>query len=155
MDRTLIDRYEAGADTPARALAGLTPAQLDAHPVPGTWSIRQIVVHLLESELAAVHRMRRIAGEERPLLISYDESALASKLLYEREDLRAVTDLFAGVRRWHGAWLRRLPDSAFERQGVHNQRGLVELGEMVGMYIEHLDHHMKFVEQKRRLVTAG
>jgi hypothetical protein len=62
MDRTLIDRFEAGADIPLRAIAGLSPAELDAFPVPGTWSIRQIIVHLWESDLAASHRMRRISG---------------------------------------------------------------------------------------------
>ncbi|HZW09692.1 MAG TPA: DinB family protein [Phycisphaerales bacterium] len=155
MDRSIIDRYEAGAEVPARAIVGLTPAQLDAHPIQGTWSIRQIIVHLLESELAAIHRMRRIAGEERPLLISYDESALASNLLYEREDLRAVTDLFADLRRWHAAWLRRMPDGAFDRKGVHNQRGLVGLGEMVGMYVDHLEHHMKFVHEKKVLLGVS
>jgi uncharacterized damage-inducible protein DinB len=154
MDRSLIDRYDAGADVPARAIAGLTPDQLDAHPVPGTWSIRQIVVHLLESELAAVHRMRRIAGEERPLLLAYDESALAANLLYEREDLRVVADLFAALRRWHAAWLRRLPDAAFARRGVHDQHGLVGLGEMLQMYVEHLEHHIKFVHQKKTILGA-
>ena len=149
MDRTLIDRYETGADVPARAIVGLTPEQLDAHPVPGTWSIRQIIVHLLESELAAMHRMRRIAGEELPLIIAYDESAMAANLLYEREDLGTVTDLFAALRHWNAAWLRRMPDAAFQKKGVHNQRGLLSLGEMVGMYVDHLEHHMKFVHQKK------
>ena len=60
-DRTWIDRYEAGAELLAPAIAGLSSAELDAHPVPGTWSVRQIVVHLLESDLAAMHRMRRIS----------------------------------------------------------------------------------------------
>ena len=147
-----IDQYEAGADVPRQGIAGLTPDQLDAHPVPGTWSIRQITVHLLESELAAIHRMRRIAAEDKPLIIAYDETAMAKGLHYEEEDLKVVTDMFAAVRHWNAAWLRRMPDEAFARTGIHNQRGLVTLGQMVQMYVDHLEHHMKFLREKRAMV---
>lgn len=148
----VIDAYERGAETPAGAIAGLSPAELDALPIPGTWSIRQIVVHLLESELAAVHRMRRIGAEESPLLIAYDESALARGLHYERCDLALATRMFADLRRFTAAWLRTMPPEAFARVGIHNLRGKVSLGEMVGMYVAHLNGHMTHLRKKRALL---
>lgn len=147
-----IDAYELGAQVPARAIEGLSDADVDAIPIPGTWSIRQIVVHLLESELAAVHRMRRIAGEDVPLLIAYDESALATNLRYERCDLALVTRMFADLRVFTAAWLRSMPPAAFERVGIHNRRGKVTLGEMVQMYVAHLEGHMVHLRKKRELL---
>lgn len=147
-----IDAYERGAEVPASAIVGLSNEELDALPIPGTWSIRQIVVHLLESELAAVHRMRRIAAEDHPLLIAYDESALASNLRYERCDLTLVTRMFADLRRFAAAWLRTMPPEAFARAGIHNQRGKVSLGEMVRMYVAHLEGHMAHLRKKRDLL---
>ncbi len=150
-----IDHYLARAHLLRPAIQGLTPAQLDAHPVPNTWSIREIVVHLLESDLAATHRMRRIAGEDSPpLIIAYDETALAKHLAYERADLDLVVRLFEALRQFTGDWLRTLPDDAFARWGVHNQRGKVTLAEMIAMYIEHVDHHLKFLAQKRAMVMG-
>src|SRR5688572_8589914 len=78
-----IDRYEARAEVPGRAVAGLTREQLLAFPVPGTWSIQQIIVHLLESDLVATHRMRRIVAEDLPLVIGYDETRFAQVLSYD------------------------------------------------------------------------
>lgn len=150
--RAEIDRYEAGADVPRRAIQGLSAQDLDATPIPGTWTIRQIVVHLLESELAAVHRMRRIAAEERPLIIAYDESLLADRLDYAHEDVDRVCELFAILRRWNAPWLRRMPAETFGRAGVHNQRGLVTLADMVRMYVKHLDGHMVHLRKKRELL---
>lgn len=150
--RATIDAYEAGADAPARAIVGLTPEDLDATPIAGTWSIRQIVVHLWESEVAAVHRMRRIAAEDLPLLIAYDESAMASRLHYESADLDLVTRMFADLRRFTAAWLRTMPAEVFPRVGIHNQRGKVSLAEMVRMYVEHLDGHMHHLRTKRSLL---
>lgn len=154
MDRTQIDRYEAGARVLAQAIAGLSREQLLAFPVPGTWSIQQIIVHLLESDLAATHRMRRIVAEELPLIIGYDETKFAQVLGYDGMDLKVVTDLFALHRRYTAAWLRTLPDEAFLRECVHNQYGKVGLARMVEMYAWHVDHHMKFVREKRAMLGS-
>lgn len=152
MDRTLIDQFAAQADVPARAIQGLDAADLLAYPIPGTWSIQQIVVHLLESDLAATHRMRRIAGEDLPLIIAYDETALAKNLQYDRTDLALTTDLFAANRRFVSHWLRLLPDETFTRRGVHNQNGFMTLRGLVETYIRHVNGHMEHLRKKRALL---
>ncbi|MDX2147755.1 MAG: DinB family protein [Planctomycetota bacterium] len=152
MDRKLIDWFEAGGPTLRRSVHGLSSADLDALPVPGTWSIRQIVVHLFDSDLIAVHRFRRVVAENKPLLIAYDETAASQKLGYEHDDIELVLTLFERLRSFTAAWLRRLPDDAFLREGVHNHRGLVTLGAFVKIYAEHVDHHLAFVRQKRELL---
>lgn len=147
-----VDRFEAGATVPAKAIAGLTTAELNSIPVPGTWSIQQIIVHLWESDLAAVHRMRRVIAEESPLLISYDESAAAASLFYEHEDLNRVCRLFEDQRRLMAGVLRRLPEAAFARVGIHNTRGKVSLADFVNLYIEHIRGHMTHLLRKRELL---
>jgi hypothetical protein len=148
----LIDLFEAGAPIPAAAIAGLTPAELNAFPVPGTWSIQQIIVHRWESDLAAVHRMRRVIAEDNPLLIAYDETACAANLMYEHEDLTRVCRMFEDQRRMMAAMLRRLPEEAFARCGVHNQRGKVTLRDFVQIYVDHVRGHMKHLLRKRDLL---
>jgi uncharacterized damage-inducible protein DinB len=154
MDRTHIDRFEAGAVIPAKAVAGLSREQLIAVPIPGTWSIQQIVVHLWESDAAAVHRIRRVIAEDTPLIIAYDETALAKSLFYEEEDLTRVCRMFEDGRRQTAALLRRLPDSAFDRAGVHNQRGKVTLAQFVELYVQHLRGHMVHLLKKRAMVGS-
>ncbi len=149
MISSLIARYEAGADALTRWAAGLSREQLLATPIAGTWSMQQLVVHMLESELAAVHRMRRIVAEETPLLIAYDETLAARNLGYDNADVAHVARLFAMLRAFAVAWLKTLPPEAFDRVGVHNQRGKVTLAAMVAMYAEHAEHHEKFAGAKR------
>lgn len=146
----LIDRFEAGATTPAAWIKGATPDQLRARPVPGKWSLMEVVVHVLDSDLAAGHRFRRVAAEETPLLIAYDETLFAAKLAYHEMDVTEVCALFELHRRFTSRWLRTVPDASFERIGVHNQRGKVSLAQLVQLYIEHLTHHEAFVLEKRR-----
>jgi uncharacterized damage-inducible protein DinB len=149
----LVHRYIAGAKQPAQAIAGLTAAELDAHPVPGTWSIRQIVLHLMDSDLIAADRMKRVIAESRPpLLIGYDETAFAGRLYGSHLDVAAACEMFRLNRELTGEILRRLDDDAFARTGEHNESGTVTLDKLVDTYVNHLAHHLKFVREKRRLL---
>lgn len=151
-DRTLIETFATGGDQLRRAIQGLSREQLLAFPVPGTWSIQQIVVHLLDSEIVGVDRMKRIAALENPLLIGFDESAYVRTLRPEDQPLEQVLDMLELNRRLWAITLRALPDDAFDRTGVHNERGRVTLGELVRDYNDHLQHHLGFIARKRAMV---
>ena len=45
--------------------------------------------------------------------------------------------------------LRQLPDATFRRTGIHTETGKVVLEDMLRGYVEHVDHHMKFLREKR------
>jgi hypothetical protein len=152
MDRQLIDLYIQGADAPARAIHGLSPEERNAFPVPGTWSIQQIVMHLLDSDLIAADRMKRVIAEEHPTLIGYNETLFAKNLPYAELDAEVACDIFAKNRRLTWEILRRLPDAAFARTGHHNEVGEVTLADLVKTYTGHVDHHMQFVKKKRELL---
>ena len=144
-----IAAYEAGAAILQHAVSGLSSEQLNARVAPGMWSIQEVMVHLLDSDLASTHRMRRIVAEELPLLIAYDEDAFIAKLPASQLDLAGALELFAVNRRFTAQWLRTLSDDAFAREGIHTQRGKVSLLFIVEAYSRHVDHHMKFVDGKR------
>lgn len=152
MHEQLLARYDAGSATVRAMVAGLTPAELNRAIGPGTWSIRQVVIHLLDSDLIATHRIRRMVAEELPLLVSYDETVFAEKLGYEHDDITLVCDLFELNRRFTSALLRRLPASGFERVGIHTQRGRVTVGETIEIYARHVEHHLEFVKGKRTAI---
>ncbi len=150
-----VERYVRQADALHHAVKGLTHGDLVRAPDAGAdaslgkWSIKQVVVHLWHSDLAATHRMLRIACEDRPLLIAYDETAHAELLHYNEVDTQTVCEAFR-LNRMHTAdILKRLASEAFSRAGVHNQRGVVTLGQLVEMYVGHVEHHLGFIERKR------
>ena len=46
--------------------------------------------------------------------------------------------------------LMKLPLEAWDREGIHNERGPMSLEKMVGTMITHIPHHVKFIEEKRK-----
>jgi uncharacterized damage-inducible protein DinB len=152
MDKAVIERYAAGAGVPADALRGLSREDLLATPVPGAWSIQQIVLHLMDSDLIGADRMKRIIAEDNPTLIGFDQTAFAAHLHYDKLDPEIAADIFRQNRQLMAVILRHLPDSAFDRPGMHNERGRVTLGQLVELYAWHLSHHMGFLIHKRQLL---
>ena len=152
MNRALIEEYARGGPVVTQAIQGLTRAEFNAFPVPGTWSIAQIVLHLMDSDLIASDRMKRVIAEDNPTIIGYNEALFAQRLFYEQLDPFLAADLFARNRQLMAEILRRLPDAAYERAGTHNEAGRVTLGGLVETYVKHLEHHLKFLRQKRQLL---
>jgi hypothetical protein len=147
-----IELYERGAELLPLAILGLSRDDFRAVPVPGTWSIGQITLHLMDADLIASDRMKRIIAEDNPTIIGYDESAFAKNLFYERLDPFLAADIFRKNRQMTTIILQSLPDAAFERIGRHNQAGVISLAAMLESYVKHLEHHLKFVYEKRRLL---
>ena len=156
MDRSqiaaLIDDYLVDATLPAQSIAGLTKEDLLAFPIPGTWSIQQIVMHLMDSDLIASDRMKRTAAEENAQILAYDESAFAKNLPYDRLDADLACELFRLNRTMTAAMLRELPHEAFGRVGQHSERGPESLYQLLEIYVEHVRYHVRFIEKKRRLL---
>lgn len=152
-DRSWIDKYESGADHVTQAIRGLTPDDLLAAPPAGKsvgkWTIQQVVLHLMDSDLIAADRMKRVIAEENPTLIGFDENKFASNLFYENQSADDAATLIALNRRNVVRILRRLPDSAFDRIGTHNERGKQTLADLLITYTNHLEHHLKFIHAKR------
>jgi hypothetical protein len=154
---SLIEDYLAGISLLRGAVADMTTEQLVARPVAGKWSTLEVVCHLGDSEQAWCHRLKRVIAEDRPLLIGYDESHFARALDYHGSDLEEELALIESMRRQMARVLRGLPADAWARPGVHNERGLVTLEEMVRIESDHVVHHVRQIVEKRKALglSAG
>lgn len=153
MDQTHIKHFEDGGERLKLAIRGLTPDDLLWKPPAdanvGLWSIHQVVIHLMDADLIGIDRMKRIAAEDNPTLIGYNETLFAASLFYEEQSVQDAITILDLSRRMFAGVLRRLPEATFDRVGQHNEAGRVTLGGQVKKYNEHLDHHLGFIHQKR------
>jgi uncharacterized damage-inducible protein DinB len=149
MDRNLLDLYEDGGRKLLKAIDGLTEADLTSFPVPGTWSIKQVVAHLADCDLVFSDRMKRVIAEDNPTLQGFDESKWAAGLHYQLQSATELAALFDLNRRVMTNLLRLLPPATFARTGTHTERGVQSVEAILTYAVNHLDHHLKFVYAKR------
>ena len=142
MDRSIIDQYENGGEKLRLAIRGLTRDDMLQFPVPGTWSIQQIVIHLQDSELVIADRIKRVIAEEKASLLAFDESRWVTDLRYEDQSVDDAVTIVELNRRNVARVLKNLPADAFGRTGMHSERGPVTLEDLVKGAVNLLKHHI-------------
>jgi hypothetical protein len=153
MNRDQIDHYATGGEKVRLAVRGLTPDDLTTTPDPaaniGRWSIHQVILHLADCEQVYADRIKRVIAEDNATLLAFDENKWAAGLRYEEQSIDDAITMIELTRRQMGRVLAALPDASFNRTGKHTERGPLKLSDLVTGANKHLDHHLKFVHQKR------
>lgn len=126
---------------------GLTPKQLRWQPEPGKWSIAEIVAHLADVEIVASWRMRSIIGSDGITIQPFDQDVWASTFQYNKRDLKQALEVFRVLRENNLAMLRALPSEAWERHGMHLERGKETIAHLTRMFAGHDTNHVLQVER--------
>jgi uncharacterized damage-inducible protein DinB len=155
VSKALIAEFENGHRQLRTAIAGLTPEQMKAFPVPGTWSIHQIVIHVADSDIIGADRMQRIIAMDNPILQAYDETQFTKNLHYHEQSIDDALMMMELNGRQMARVLRCLPESAFARTGNHTEAGHISLTQMLQRCVNHVPHHVKFIQQKHALLLRG
>jgi len=146
--RSLIAEYRAGYDAVVEALAGADDAALDRRPGPGTWSAREIVHHLADSEMTSAIRLRRLIAEENPTIVGYDQEAFAVRLHYDRP-IAASLEAFRWARVSTAEILDQLTDEEWARAGTHSESGPYTVERWLEIYAEHAVKHAAQIRRAR------
>lgn len=146
----LIIDYLQGSTLLRQAVAGMNREQLLARPVAGKWSSLEVVCHLGDFEPVYADRLKRVIAEEKPALLGADETRFAAALAYHERDLEEELRIIESTRSQMARILRTLSPAAWERIGVHNERGPLSVEQLVRGAINHVQHHVPFIHEKRK-----
>ena len=129
------------------SFGGLSPGDATRPGPNGELSPVEICWHLadLEAEGYAV-RIRRLLGEESPLLPDFDGAAIAKARDYRSLSLAHGLAAFRAARRANVAALRQLTDDEWRRSGTQEDVGPVALCDMPLLMAEHDAGHREEVD---------
>lgn len=158
MDRatrdTLIARYRDGYAEVMRALEGITAAELDFRPSPGSWSPREVVHHLADSEMTSAIRLRLLLAQDHPTIVGYDQEAFAGELFYDRP-IEASLAAFRYARETTTEILERMDDEQFERRGTHTESGAYGVARWLEIYAAHAHGHADQIRRARAAARSS
>lgn len=119
-------------------VAGANDAALDRLPGPGEWPARTVLAHLRDDEFMVMRlRMERIAVEDHPTLVPFDEQAWAADR-WPGDDARdSLVAGFALQRTVTVAFLAQLDATDWTRLGHQPQLGTFDLA----WWVEHTRQH--------------
>ena len=151
----LLNAYLEGTDRLRSAVAGLSREQMISRRITGRWSVLEVVCHLSDTDANIVHRIKRVLSEERPVFDRVQPDLMLSALAYHDRDVEEELGLFDLGRRQIVRILRSGPSEAWTRVGIIGDRGDRTVSQMVNGAVEHLAHHLQFVEEKREALGIG
>jgi hypothetical protein len=130
------------------ALLGPVPEAVgNVRHAPYTWSVKQVVGHLIDSERVFVYRTMRFArGDDTPLP-GFDEVIYAQAGEFDRCRLRDLVAEFEALRRSHLWFLRHLPEAAWTRTGLANGNP-VSVRALAYITAGHVRHHMAILRRR-------
>jgi hypothetical protein len=149
--RAVMDRLPADLRA---ATAGLDDAVLRRPEREGKWSIVEVVQHLADSEMIYGYRLRLIVAHDRPALPGYDQDAWARRLRYADVHLGEALEQLEPLRRANLRWLRTLSPEERSRAGLHSERGVESVDQVVRLLAAHDLVHLRQIERIKRAVVA-
>jgi uncharacterized damage-inducible protein DinB len=151
----LMDGYAEGAAALRAALRGAEGVDIDARPIAGKMSIREVVCHLADAEIIYAERMKRVLVEDQPTFFEADPSRFGPALFCERRPLENELAVVEAVRAHMLPILQSCDAAAFARTGNHSRDGAMTLATLLERIVRHIPHHVAFVEEKVRALAGA
>ena len=145
----LITRYLAGSALLRDTIAGMDASQLDARPIPGKMSTREVVSHIADTERFYTGRMKQtIAGEEPLVMAGRPPDRPKPPDQPERDPARDL-QLLEATREEMADELRDLPPEVWERVAMRRGDDAITLRQLLLRTALHLEGHVAAIEEKR------
>jgi len=125
------------------------PAQLSRTYAAGKWTARQILAHLVDSELVFQARARFILSEPGCAITPFDQDRWARTLVYPQRSVPLMRRLFAATRDSLIELVDLLPEAIFGREGSHPQHPSYRAWDVVTKAATHTMHHYGQLEAIR------
>ncbi len=147
----MLNEYRTGYKQVTDFMKQVPMEMWDFKPAPEKWSIREILIHLADSEVNGYARCRKILAEEGSELLIYDQDKWAKELDYASQDIDTAMIVFKTIREANYRLLATLSDAQWKKSAFHPERGKMNLEDWLKIYTDHVKGH---IEQMRRNITA-
>jgi hypothetical protein len=141
------DAYETISFTAAqlaKLIAGLSVERLNQAPAPGKWSIRDILCHLADCEIAFAFRLRQAIAEENHIIQPFDQEKWAGP--YGLFDAASALAVFTSLRDWNCKLIATVPADGYAKPLTHPERGTMTFRTLVETMGGHDLNHLQQLE---------
>ncbi|MFZ5814684.1 MAG: DinB family protein [Bacillota bacterium] len=150
-DREVLDLFRSGPERLERALSGLDEAGLDLPRAPGKWTIREILHHLVDSDLATFQVIRMaLALPGRTITADiWEPDDWMRGLDCGRRPVGPAVRLFHAARDWLLEAVDHLP-GALDRSVAWPSGYRAQVRDLLRQVGGHAIHHIIQIEETRR-----
>jgi hypothetical protein len=139
---SLVKQYP---DKLAAVVSELGTAGMERSLAPGKWTVRQILCHLADCEIAFAFRWRQALAEENHVVQPFDQDHWATH--YATMSGEQALQAFVALRRWNSILLDQLSPADWDRRVTHPERGELSFRTLVETMAGHDLNHLGQLEK--------
>lgn len=113
----------------------------------GKWTLKELLLHAVDTERIMSYRLLRIARKDKTPLASFDENVFADNSRANDRSFASIKEEFVAVRKATDLFIQSLNDEQLSQEGIASNKPVT--ANAVGYIIfGHLLHHKKVIEEK-------
>jgi hypothetical protein len=146
-DGNLLQHLQDNYEMVKKLVHSLSPAQLCFRYAPGKWTIKEVLVHIIDDERIYTYRALRFARRDKTPLPGFEQDDYALSSGANERETDNIMKEYAAVRRATITLFNGLPDDALAREGTaNNNKASVRA---LGYHIAgHELHHINIIREK-------
>jgi DinB superfamily len=148
----IVAAMESQRAASVELLNGVSQNEALVHHQPYTWSIKDVIGHVTDSERVFAYRALRFARGDSTPLAGFDENPYVEAAHFDRQSLSDLIAGFEAVRRSSIYLFRGLADGAWNRRGIANNNE-VSVRALAYIIVGHERHHMGIVRKRLSWAT--
>jgi uncharacterized damage-inducible protein DinB len=147
-DGLILQHLKDNFETTRQFIYSLPEEKLYHRYQPGKWSIKEILVHIVDDERIFAYRALRFARNEQNNLIGFDQDEYAKYSEADQRSLESIFDEYEAVRNSTIALYKGLPEDSLDRMG-HGTGTFnnATVRALVYHIAGHEQHHINFIKE--------
>lgn len=147
-DGLILQHLEDNFQSVKQFIYSLPEEKLYYRYQPGKWSIKEILVHIVDDERIFSYRALRFARNEKNNLIGFDQDEYAKYSEADQRSLDSIFEEYEAVRNATIALYKGLPEDSLDRMG-HGTGTFNDATVRALVYhiAGHEQHHINFIKE--------
>ncbi len=146
-DGLLLRHLKENFEAAKKLVLSLPPEKLIYRYDPGKWTIKEILVHIVDDERIYAYRLLCIARNDRTPLPGFEQDDYVRFSGANERDIANILEEYESVRNSTIALLDGLPEDAFTREGVANGNRFT-VRALAYHLAGHEMHHLRIIEDR-------
>jgi uncharacterized damage-inducible protein DinB len=113
----------------------------------GKWTVKELLLHIIDAERIFSYRALRIARKDKTPLAGFDENAYTPASKASQRSLQSLKDEFAAVRKATDLMLRTFDDEQLLQVGTASDQPVTP-NAIAFIIFGHMIHHKQILEER-------
>ncbi|MFF2887243.1 DinB family protein [Paenibacillus sp. NPDC057967] len=149
-----IEAYLHTHEQLSKAIGGLAEEQLKWKAAPESWSVTEVIAHLVDHSIVIAFRLREILSDSTVRLPAFSQDAWVAGQRANDGNVHESLKLFQSLLEYNSGIFNRLTPEDWEKTGVNAKGDTVALPLIVKSFIAHVQNHLGQLERIKSALAA-